>query len=381
MIRGLATAVAAIGLCLSPIRTLGQTNSRAGADFFPIGVWLQDPTNALNYRKAGFNLYVGLWEGPREEQLAALRKAGLQVICYQNDTELRHRDDTNIYAWMHDDEPDNSRTRGARFGFGSPVPPEKIVEGYRRTKSNDVTRPIFLNLGQGVAWDGWYGRGSRNNHPEDYPKYLEGCDIASFDIYPVNHQSREVAGNLWFVPRGVERLIQWTEGKKPVWNVIQCTRIDNLKRKPTSHEVRAMAWMSLIHGSRGLVYFVHQFKPVFREAALLEDSEMLAAVTAINSRIAQLAPVLNSPMVKDTVTVESSNASVPIATMVKRFNGATYLFAVAMRGGRTRATFAVSGIAKNQSAEVLDESRPVEIKDGKLSDDFKPWEVHIYRLR
>ena len=125
-----------------------------------------------------------------------------------------------------------------------------------------------------MAWDGWYGRGNRNNHPEDYPKYLEGCDIASFDIYPVNHQSREVAGNLWFVPRGVERLIQWTDGKKPVWNVIECTRIDNLKRKPTPHEVRAMAWMSLIHGSRGLVYFVHQFKPRFVEAALLDDPEM-----------------------------------------------------------------------------------------------------------
>ena len=24
----------------------------------------------------------------------------------------------------------------------------------------------MLNLGQGVAWDGWYGRGTRTNHPE-----------------------------------------------------------------------------------------------------------------------------------------------------------------------------------------------------------------------
>jgi hypothetical protein len=34
--------------------------------------------------------------------------------------------------------------------------------------------------------------------------------------------------------------------------------------------------MSLIRGSRGLIYFVHQFKPTFREAALLDDPEMLA---------------------------------------------------------------------------------------------------------
>ena len=53
--------------------------------------------------------------------------------------------------------------------------------------------------------------------------------------------------------------------------------------------------MSLVHGSRGLIYFVHQFKPKFNEHALLDDPEMLAAVTAINRQIRELAPVLNSP--------------------------------------------------------------------------------------
>ena len=42
-------------------------------------------------------------------------------------------------------------------------------------------------------------RGRRSNHPEDYPEYLKGCDIASFDIYPANHGSKAVAGNLWYV--------------------------------------------------------------------------------------------------------------------------------------------------------------------------------------
>src|ERR1041385_7068733 len=40
--------------------------------FFPIAVWLQDPRNAVRYREAGINLYVALWKGPTEEQLAAL---------------------------------------------------------------------------------------------------------------------------------------------------------------------------------------------------------------------------------------------------------------------------------------------------------------------
>ena len=74
--------------------------------------------------------------------------------------------------------------------------------------------------------------------------------------------------------------------------------------------------MSLIHGSRGLIYFVHQFKPSFREAALLDDPQMLAAATALNRHITALAPVLNSPTIPDSLKVEPSAPSVPIATMV-----------------------------------------------------------------
>jgi hypothetical protein len=350
-------------------------------DFFPIAVWLQAPANAERYRNAGINVYVGLWRGPTDEQLAALKKAGVRLICGQNEVALRHRDDPTIIGWMHGDEPDNAQSLGEGRGWGAPVLPEKIVADYEKLQAADPTRPVLLNLGQGVAWDGWYGRGSRKNHPEDYPKYIEGCDIASFDIYPATHTSKEVAGDLSFVVRGVERLVKWTEGRKPVWNCLECTHIGNPDRKPTPHEVRCEAWMSLIHGSRGLIYFVHEFKPKFIEAALLADPEMLEAVTALNRQITELAPVLNSPTVSDAVTVQSTNAAVPIATMVKRHEGVTYLFAVAMRNGETTATFKLKGIAGSPTAEVLGEERTVVAKTGSFTDHFAPWEVHLYRVR
>jgi hypothetical protein len=142
---------------------------------------------------------------------------------------------------------------------------------FRRTKSCAITgrylpihRPVLLNLGQGVAWDNWIGRGVRRNHPEDYPEYVKGCDIVSFDIYPAVHDKAEVAGKLEFVARGVERLGQWTRGEKIIWNCIEASRISNPQVKPTPDQVRAEVWMALIHGSRGLIYFVHQFKPTFK---------------------------------------------------------------------------------------------------------------------
>jgi hypothetical protein len=240
---------------------------------------------------------------------------------------------------------------------------------------------VLLNLGQGVAWDGWHGRGVRTNHPEDYPQYLEGCDIASFDIYPAAHDKPQVAGNLWYVAKGVERLAKWTDGSKPVWNCIECTRIHNPKTKATPHEVRCEVWMSIIHGSTGLIYFVHEWQPKFNESALLSDPEMLSAVTKINRQIADLAPVLNSPTIADAAKVSSDNSAVPVASMVKKHAGATYVFAVVMRGEATTATFTLQDLKGKRTVEVIGENRAVTSQDGVFTDRFRPWDVHLYKIR
>ena len=79
----------------------------------------------------------------------------------------------------------------------------------KRIQAADPSRPVMLNLGQGVAWDAWHGRGVRTNHPEDYIEYVKGCDIASFDIYPAVSMRKQTAGKLWYVGRGVARLCTW----------------------------------------------------------------------------------------------------------------------------------------------------------------------------
>lgn len=66
-------------------------------------------------------------------------------------------------------------------------------------------------------------------------------------------------------------------------------------------------------------------------------------MTAINKQIKDLAPVLNSPTVKDAVTVKSSDENAPIDIMVKRRDGTTYIFAVSMRDAPAKATFELKG--------------------------------------
>jgi hypothetical protein len=348
---------------------------------FPIGVWLQAPANAPRFKKLGINLYVALWKGPTEAQLAELKRHGMKVVCAQNEIGLEHKSDPTIVAWMHGDEPDNAQSRGKGKGYGPPIRPARVIEDYRGIKKADPSRPVMLNLGQGVAWDRWLGRGTRTNHPEDYPEYVKGCDIVSFDIYPAVHDNRDVAGKLWLVADGVSRLRKWSADRKTVWNCIECTHIGNPKVKPTPRQVKAEVWMSLVRGSCGLIYFVHQFKPRFIEAGLLADEKMSAEVRAINEQIQQLAPVLNSPTVPAGVVVTSSASEVPVEAMVKRRSGATYVFAVGMRDGTTTATFKVDGLPGRARAEVLGEDRSLEVRDGVFRDRFRPWDVHLYRVR
>ena len=374
------------------------------ANFFPVTVWLQSPKNAPKFKDMGINLYVGIFNGPKYEDLAAYEKAGMPVICSQTEGALKYAQEKPngiIYGWMHGDEPDNAqgikrwksiedikkawpestkKTLEEWGTYGPPVPPKDIIADYERIKKTDPTRPILLNLGQGVAYDKYNGRGYRAGKLEDYPEYVKGCDIASFDIYPVVHNRPEIKGNLWFVPLGVERLLKWGEGRKIVWNVVECTHIGNVNAIASPEQIKTEVWMSLIAGSQGIVYFVHEMKPDFSEPGVLRHPEQVKAITEVNKQIHSLAPVLNSPTVRGGAEVKTSGADAPVAVLVKKLGGATYVFAVAMRDKETTASFKVAGLT-DAKAEVLDEARTIDVKGGAFEDKFKGYEVHLYKIK
>jgi hypothetical protein len=359
---------------------------------FPIAVWLQAPdsgSSAAKYRDIGINLHVGLWEGPTEAQLAAAAALPSVVIASQNATGLGSSNAASIQAWLQQDEPDN-----AQNDTEDPLPPATAVANYERLVAADSTRPVYLNLGQGVAADTWYGRGNRTNHPEDYLEYARGGDILSFDIYPMNvfgvaasapdwkrafHDA--VAQNIWYVATGVDRLREWSNKKKPVWVWIETTNFNGETGFALTPDlVKAEVWMALVHGARGIGYFCHVFSPSFIEAGLLADATMTAQVAAINGQIKALAPVLNTQSVANAVTTASSNSAVPVDTMLKRYGGSTYLFAVGMRPATTTATFTLRGITGQTVVEVVGEGRNLAASQGVFRDDFGAHAVHLYRV-
>jgi hypothetical protein len=184
--------------CVPTLPALPWTSPYAGwsrgvptdPDFFPIGVWLQGSWHATEISNLGVNLYIGNNAGTdtlAASDLATLKSHGIYAIVGQDSVGLANIDDPTIVGWwMTPDEPDNAQDDGMG-GYGPPVAPATLVSRYNAYKAADPTRPVYLGLGQGVAFDAWEGRGS-NAPPES--QYVAAGDILAFDIYPVQQLRR-----------------------------------------------------------------------------------------------------------------------------------------------------------------------------------------------
>jgi hypothetical protein len=352
------------------------------AAYFPIAVWDQDPTkNAIGYTSIGINIFVGLWNALDATLWSAIKGAGLKLICAQNSYALSLGADPSLVGYNMEDEPDNAQANGSG-GYNPCIAPSYIINEYQTLKQNDPSRLVYLSLGQGVAYNNYIGRGTCRNNLDTYKVstngYLVGCDMCSFDIYPVNNTDGITNGKLEYVAMGVQNLIAWS-GNKPAWCWIESTRIeDTSPRRPTTSEVKSEVWMALIHGAKGFGYFCHSFVTgATDEAAMLHDAEMSNAIKAINAQVTYLAVVLNSATTIGYATVSSDNGSVPVDIMAKNYGGANYIFAIAMSNGQANASFTVTS---GTSAEVMGEGRAIPITNGKFSDLFLPYAVHLYKI-
>ncbi|MFW6155063.1 MAG: dockerin type I domain-containing protein [Planctomycetota bacterium] len=362
--------------------------------YFPLGVWVQAPRSYRvdAFADAGINLYVGCSWDETEAGMNRLRNAGMKIILNQNgDYAPTHMDDDVICAWLQRDEPDNAKSNPSG-GYYSPIAPlptttwstypgTDMYTRYLNLKGVDDRRPVFMNLGQGVAWNDWPGRGSRTGHAEDYPEYAQACDIICFDIYPAASGRSETAGKLWLVAQGVDHLVSIARPGQVVWNFVETTNISG-NGQATPAEVKAEVWMSIVHGSKGILYFCHGESPdsSFDEQALLKDPVMLAAVGDINWQVRSLAPVINSPTVTGAVSTSSSSPIAPVDTLVKRHNGYTYVFSVVMRDAPTTVTYTSFEFPPLAVAEVIGEDRRIPVAAGSFSDDLDGFGVGLYKI-
>jgi hypothetical protein len=353
--------------------------------FFPLAVWLQNPKDAPKYKALGVNVYMALWKGPTEEQLRQLMEAEMPVICELNETAKKHLNNPIIVGWQHKDEPDNAQPLGE--GRYSPcIDPQEIINHYHEIKKIDATRPVVINLGVGVSYHAYRGRGGKcGGDTSMYREYCEGADIAGYDIYPVaGPPSMRVKDQLHYVPYGIDNLRRWTHYQKGVWMAIETARIRERGSTPKPYQIEAEVWMAIIRGAKGITYFCHSFYPELNPNALLDDPIISKAIQQLNEKITQLAPVINSPSIEGAVTYEKRPFGQAIDFMVKKYKDAYYIFAAEKYGERFSASFKINdSIIKGKTIEVLSEDRTIQIRQGRFTDTFLQkggYDVHIYKI-
>jgi hypothetical protein len=383
-----------LSACVPAIPQIPWTSPYAGwsrgiptdPSFFPIAVWLQGPWHATEMHQLGINVFVGNNAGTDPiavTDLTTLAGLGIYAIVGQDSVGLQEVDSGTVVGWwMTPDEPDNEQPTSSG-GYGPPVAPATLVAQYDAYRDADSTRPIYVGLGQGVAYDDWEGRGS-NAPPES--AYVPASDIVDFDIYPYNNcggDSNEQAtcGQFWLNSYGVDRLHQWSNRGQAVWTDIETTVINaGTTTGPTPDETKSEVWLSLIHGADGFAYFVDTWNPTFREDGIFAVTSMVTAVTALNAQILSLAPELNSADIPNMVSVSSSDASAPVDMVVKAHGSSIYVFSAVSRAGTASSSFTIHGMTGSGTAQVLGENRTVNVVGGVFSDDFDANGVHLYQV-
>jgi hypothetical protein len=175
----------------------------------------------------------------------------------------------------------------------------------------------------------------------------------------------------------VQNLKRWAKPSQSVWAIIETTRIGHPEKRPRPDQIRAEVWLALVHGARGIGYFVHEFVDGFREDGIFRHPDAVQEVARINRQLAELAPVLNSEDVLDAVDVLGGDQ---IATLIKRSGEVLFVFAVAKGNQPSFPTFRLRGLQRG-TALVMGEERSIPVVDGAFQDAFAGYGVHLYEIR
>lgn len=227
---------------------------------------------------------------------------------------------------------------------------------------------------------------------ESLRNYDATGDIMGVDIYPVSYppgtHSLLTNKDISLVGDHARVISEAVQGKQPFWMILQISWSGVLKpgktlRFPTFPQERFMTYEAIINGARGLFYFGGA-----NEKSLSDRDQKLGwnwtfwnrvldpVIEEIGTR-SPLYPALVAPDSKRPIKVSGGDG---MEFCVREANGELFLLACRRSNETKKVEF--SGLpASIKSGDVLYEApRTVEVKDGKFTDWFAPFDVHAYRF-
>ena len=290
------------------------------------------------------------------------------------------KDHPSLLCWEIEDEP--------AFTWNSADPrvtPEQMLETYHLIKQNDPEHLITTNHGP-------------VNLVSTLQKYNSSTDIVSCDIYPViphgirpdyalypdGFQGDLLNTYISQVGEYADKMKEVVNGSKPVFMILQGFAWEMLKPEskrdkqmilyPTYAESRFMAFDAIVHGATGIVYWGTSFAP--------QPSGFMNDLNRVTKELAALQNVLasknaNQPIEKEYHELRYS-VDRGVEFLAKKVQDKTYLITVNSDKNPVMITF--HNLNKYKSVRVLNEDRSISLEGGTLTDQYKPFDVHIYEL-
>jgi hypothetical protein len=173
-----------------------------------------------------------------------------------------------------------------------------------------------------------------------------------------------------------------TDCTKPLWIAIQAyAQPWEHSRYPTPAEYRAMAYLSIINGVKGLWFYTGSGEHDFHHklAGLLNQPENShwAYVQTLLRELHEATPIIMAPAVSDRLTLSPENA--PVEFTERKLNGNLYLIA-ANKSVHAQTVEFMGPALIGRRAQVLFETHPATIQAGVLRESFEPLEVHVFKI-
>lgn len=364
-----------------------------GSRTFIIGTY-HHPKTENPFRTLSSNGYNYVKVQPNKEILDSASKYNLRTWVTTGSARKEDRSDTariidivekfrghpSLLCWEIEDEP--------AWTWNSAEPrytPEKMLEAYKLIKSIDKKHPVYTNH-------------APVNLISTLQKYNTSTDIVACDIYPViphgikptyaifddGFQGDLLNTYVSQVGEYADKMKKVANNLKPVFMVLQGFAWEMLKpsgerdllkiKYPTYRESRFMAFNAIVHGVNGIIYWGTNYTP--------QPSQFMDDLNKITKELASIQDILASKKINRNIKITyhemGHSIDAGIEMILKKSNNKFYLITTNSDKNPVKSTF--SGLADFTNAKVLSENRGLVLQDGKLTDSYKPFDVHIYEL-
>ena len=361
----LAFALLLLAGCRTPTRPV-----------FPIGIYgASTPADLAAVRDAGFNVVVG---PATQDYLDTAQREGLRVFATSGSglaPEARRRNDSHpaLWAWYVEDEPDLHRRR-----------PEATRDLVRDFRAAGTKKPTALVLASGREAD----------------RYGRFADWLILDNYPVP----------WMPLGEFSKQLRFTRfaagPDRPVLAVVQAfswTAFPSVfpprpgLRPPTFDEIRAMTFLTLTEGLRGLFFYTYRDTGSVPGWDMAREPETWDSVRRVVREVRDVEPLFLGRMAwrdfdigypdgepsRNPVfdpAIQAARVHVDPAIGTEPVPAGDYVVAVNTTTNRIAWRFSWRRGGPDAIA-VVGEARQLVLNRGAFTDIFAPYAVHVYGPR